>query len=61
MCSQYVKDLVNIFPVMLEVLFLGFMVQAFGMDDSIVHVDGEVSRSYLGSEDSVHHRLEGCR
>jgi hypothetical protein len=45
----------------LPVLIFCFTWSSFGVDDSIVHKDGEPSFLYLLSEYGVHHHLECCQ
>ena len=53
-----VEYFVDISLVTREVLVLGFIGSLFGMNDPIVHKDGEPSQHYLSSKYSVHHHLE---
>jgi len=57
---ENIEYLMDDFSVSRQVFFVGLMWERTGMNDAIVHIDGEVPASDMGAEDSVHHRLEGC-
>ena len=53
-----VKYFMDVSPVLFDVLFLSFVRPSFGMDNPVVHEDGEPSQHHWLLEYSVHHHLE---
>src|SRR6266403_1107929 len=51
----------DVLSVTRDMLFLCFLFFSFRMNSDIVHVYRQPTLRYLGSEDGIHHHLEGGR